>query len=246
VPGKGAPVRLLTLNVHKGRTAWHRRHMLDELRTAVRSSGADVVCLQEVIGESAAASGPAAARPHYEYLADELWPQYAYGRNAVHPAGHHGNALLSRWPIREWRNHDVSQPDSEPRGLLHCSIAVEADWPLHVICVHLGLREAQRRAQTRRLLDLVGTLPGNEPVLVAGDFNDWRRRLDASLREAGLDSAFAGSGDGCPRTFPARLPLLPLDRVYLRGLRVESACVLSARPWPHLSDHLPLLVETSR
>ncbi|KFN45704.1 endonuclease/exonuclease/phosphatase family protein [Arenimonas composti] len=243
--GSAGTLRLLTLNMHKGRAAWNRRHVLAELREAVRSTGADIVCLQEVIGESAAASGPAEARPHYEYLADELWPQYAYGRNAVHPAGHHGNALLSRWPIVQWQNHDVSQPDSEPRGLLHCTVAVEADWPLHVVCVHLGLREAHRRAQARRLLELSAALPASEPLLVAGDFNDWRRRLDPILC-TGFESAFAGVCDGCPRTFPARLPLLPLDRVYLRGLRLQSACVLSARPWPHLSDHLPLLIEAAR
>src|SRR5690606_24116397 len=117
------------------------------------------------------------------------WPQYAYGRNAVHPAGHHGNAVLSRWPIQVWRNHDVSMPDSEPRGLLHCVIAVDEAWPLHVLCVHLGLRESQRQAQVRRLLELVDALPAGEPVLVAGDFNDWRRRLDPVLRGGGLASA---------------------------------------------------------
>lgn len=218
--------------------------MLPELRAAVRGTGADVVCLQEVIG--AAAGGRGDAGPHYEYLADELWPQYAYGLNAVHPAGHHGNALLSRWPIRAWHNHDVSEPGSERRGLLHCVLAVCERWTLHVICVHLGLREAQRRRQAERLLALAATLPANEPLLVAGDFNDWRRRLDPVLTGGGLASAFAAGGEGCPRTFPARMPLLPLDRVYLRGLRLESACVLSARPWPHLSDHLPLLVEARR
>ncbi|WP_425508021.1 endonuclease/exonuclease/phosphatase family protein, partial [Tahibacter caeni] len=59
----------------------------------------------------------------------------------------------------------------------------------------------------------------------------------------GLQSAFARAGGLRPRTFPARWPLLALDRIYVANLRVQSACVLSALPWPHLSDHLPLLAE---
>jgi endonuclease/exonuclease/phosphatase family metal-dependent hydrolase len=236
------PLRLLSINVHKGMSAWHRRFVLAELREAVRSTGADVVCLQEVIGLGGQDAGGV---PHYEFLADTLWPQYAYGRNAVYPEGHHGNALLSRFPIRAWHNHDASVHGSEPRGLLHCTLEPPGFGTLHVICVHLGLGEAQRRHQVDALARLVrAEVPAGEALVVAGDFNDWRRRGDPVVRrDCGVESAFASVGDGCPRTFPARLPLLPLDRIYQRGLDVVSACVLSARPWPHLSDHLPLLVE---
>jgi endonuclease/exonuclease/phosphatase family metal-dependent hydrolase len=244
-PGDGPLLRLLSINVHKGMSAWHRRFVLAELREAVRSTGADVVCLQEVIGEGGDGT---VGVPHYEFLADSLWPQFAYGRNAVYPEGHHGNALLARFPIRAWHNHDASVAGTEPRGLLHCALDAPGFGTLHVVCVHFGLGEAQRRRQADVLADVVrDEVPAGEPLLVAGDFNDWRRRLHGPVqRECGLASAFAAVGDGCPRTFPARLPLLPLDRVYQRGLTVVSACVLSARPWPHLSDHLPLLVEVTR
>lgn len=244
-PDDGPLLRLLSINVHKGMSAWHRRFVLAELREAVRSTGADVVCLQEVIGLGGDATGGV---PHYEYLADSLWPEFAYGRNAVYPEGHHGNAVLSRHPLRYWKNHDASIPGTEPRGLLHCALEPPGFGRLHVVCVHFGLGEAQRRAQADALARLVRreTAP-DEPLLVAGDFNDWRRRIHERLQhDNAMASAFATVGDGCPRTFPARFPLLPLDRVYQRGLSVLSACVLSARPWPHLSDHLPLLVEVTR
>ena len=39
--------------------------------------------------------------------------------------------------------------------------------------------------------------------------------------------------------------MLPLDRIYARDVTVVSAMVLSAMPWPHLSDHLPLLAEVA-
>ena len=235
-------MRVLTINTHKGLAAWNRRFVLSELRDAVRSTAADIVFLQEVIGEKA--SGTRSGEidvAHYEYLADSLWPQFAYGRNAVYPLGHHGNALLSRFPIGDCRNHDASVAGHEPRGFLHCVLTVPGWGGLHVICVHLGLQEAQRQRQIDVLCELLAeSVPASAPVLVAGDFNDWRERVDRQLQDrTELKSAFSRP----PRTFPARWPLLPLDRIYLRNLEVQSACVLAARPWPHLSDHLPLLAE---
>jgi endonuclease/exonuclease/phosphatase family metal-dependent hydrolase len=237
------PLRVLTINTHKGLSPWNRRFMLAELREAVRSTAADLVFLQEVIGEKL--DQAAIAVPHYEFLADELWPQFAYGRNAVNPRGHHGNALLSRHPIVSWRNHDVSVSGPEPRGLLHCTVQLGGARELHAVCVHLGLRESHRAEQLRALCRLVADeVPPDAPLVVAGDFNDWRERAGDVL-EGGcsLQSAFACLGARCPLTFPARWPLVPLDRIYVRGLDVHSACVLSTLPWPHLSDHLPLLAE---
>src|SRR5690242_2875047 len=91
---------VLTVNTHKGFTALNRRFILPELREAVRSVSADVVFLQEVHGAHEQhpmrySNWP--AMPQYEFLADTLWPQFAYGRNAVYPAGDHGNALLSKF-----------------------------------------------------------------------------------------------------------------------------------------------------
>lgn len=241
-------VRVLTINTHKGLAPWNRRFMLGELRDAVRTTGADVVFLQEVAGEEQRSTRNGnLASPHYEFLADQLWPQFAYGRNAVYPHGHHGNALLSRFPIVSEKNHDISVQGPEPRGLLHCVLDVPELGALHAICVHLGLREAHRQRQLQLLKALVveQIAPG-EALVVAGDFNDWRGRADAVLGDGGsLHSVFARAGVAQPRTFPARWPLLALDRIYVSNLRVQSACVLSALPWPHLSDHLPLFAELS-
>jgi endonuclease/exonuclease/phosphatase family metal-dependent hydrolase len=239
-------LRALTLNIHKGRTGGRRRFMLAELREAVRTAGADLVFLQEVLGASRADPVGRTGASQYEYLADQLWSDFAYGRNAANSGGHHGNAVLSRFPIQAWRNHDLSEPGHEPRGLLHCEIAVPG-WPrLHALCVHLGLRQRHRDRQVGLITGVVSALPHREPVIVAGDFNDWRCRADHLLqRDAGLRSGFHAYEDGTPRTFPARFPLLRLDRIYLRALQARNASVLSAAPWPHLSDHLPLLAEVA-
>ena len=239
---------VLTLNTHQGFSALKRHFILTQLREAVRMVSADVVCLQEVLGEHESLSRRHAdwpAVPHYEFIADTLWPQFAYGRNAVYPAGHHGNAMLSKFPIARHDNLDVSVPSAEQRGMLWCVLDVPGTTrQIHAVCVHLGLREAHRRQQLDALCRLVGEqVPADAPLVVAGDFNDWRRNADAVLERCGLREAFVAAGGRHARTFPARWPALPLDRVYVRGVRSARPRVLSGRPWSHLSDHAPLLVE---
>jgi len=243
-----ASLRILTINMHKGFGFLNRGFVLHELREAVRASGADVVFLQEVLGAhrrhaSRYANWP--DQPQYEFLADSMWPQFAYGRNAVYPQGDHGNALLSKYPILQHGNIDVSVGRHERRGLLHCALTLPgAGIVVHAICVHLGLRERQRRSQIGSLIDYVATsVPLDAPVIVAGDFNDWRGRIGDALDEVGLREVFAARERSPARTFPARWPLLRLDRIYVRGLHIEEAAVLDTRPWSHLSDHVPLVAQ---
>lgn len=237
---------VLTLNAHMGFNLLNRRFVLHELREAIRAVAADMVFLQEVLGEHARharrhLNWPEG--PQYEFLADTAWPQFAYGRNAVYPHGHHGNALLSRFPIVRHENRDVSVRGHEERGLLHCVVEIPGrDVQVHTVCVHLGLREAHRERQLDLLCGLVGNeIPENAPLVVAGDFNDWRRRGHARLERCGLREAFHVATGRLAATFPARWPLLPLDRIYLRNARAIAPAVLNAHPWSHLSDHAPLL-----
>ena len=241
--------KLLTLNVHKGFTFWNRRFVLPELRDAVRAVSADVVCLQEVIGSHkrhASRHPNWPSEPQYEFLADSIWGQFAYGRNAVYTEGDHGNGVLSKFPILKWINHDVSVGKHERRGLLHAIIKLPGTTlDAHLICTHLGLFEKQRRAQVERICELVRTaVPDDAPLFIAGDFNDWRLRAHRVLdRCAGLREVFAESRGREARTFPARWPFLRLDRVYYRNARVVTSEVLSMRPWSHLSDHAALSAE---
>jgi len=244
-----APVsvlRVLTVNVHKGFSPLNRRYVLPELREAVRAHHADVVFLQEVLG-SHSRHGERypgwSPLPQYEFLADSLWPMFAYGRNAVYPDGEHGNALLSKFPILEHHNFDVSVHGSEQRGLLHSVLALPGERRVHTICVHLGLDERQRTQQLHLLCGLLDTLPEQAPVVIAGDFNDWRQRADSLLASRGLHEVFTQAFGAPARSFPARWPLLRLDRIYLRNARARAPRVMSRKPWSHLSDHLPLCVE---
>ena len=244
----GFSFRVLTINTHKGFAAFNRRFILPELREAVRTVAPDIVFLQEVLGANEKharrfTNWPAV--PQYEFLADTLWADFAYGRNAVYPDGDHGNALLSRFPIISKRNLDLSVAGSEKRGMLHCILqAPGRAVPLHMICVHLGLKERHRREQLLRLSQHIATLPDDAPLGVAGDFNDWRQRANALLlREAGLEEVFTQANGRPAKTFPARFPLFRLDRIYVRNAGISRPTSLANQPWSHLSDHAPLAVE---
>jgi endonuclease/exonuclease/phosphatase family metal-dependent hydrolase len=244
-------LRVLTVNTHKGFTFFNRKFILHELREAVRAVQADVVFLQEVQGEHEKHSLRFAAwpeAPHYEFLADSIWPEFAYGRNAVYPGGHHGNAVLSKFPIQRFQNRDVSvaAPGPERRGLLHCVLRVPgAKTDVHVVCVHLGLKESHRQKQLNLLCELVNhEAAADEPVIVAGDFNDWQRRAGRLLAErANLHEVFVQAHGRSARSFPARMPFLRLDRIYVRNAQAHEPVVLPRRPWSHLSDHAPLAAE---
>lgn len=234
-------IRVLTLNAHQGFSAWRRRNVLSQIRDGLRTAGADLVFLQEVGG----ADDSEVSTHHYEVLADQVWPQHAYGRNAVTTGGHHGNALLSKYPIVSWQNIDVSVGESEPRGMLHCVLDVpHAPQRLHAVCVHFGLRELHRQQQIERLLGFIATtIPRAAPLVIAGDFNDWRGRAHLRLmRDSSLIEIHAGANGHPARTFPAQLPCLRLDRIYVRNLR-HRPLQLPRRPWATLSDHAPLAGE---
>lgn len=244
-------IKVLTVNIHKGFTALNRKFMLHELREAVRAVGADVVFLQEVAGHHAGHADRYAnypATPHYEFLADRIWPQYAYGRNAVYTEGHHGNAVLSKFPISHFENRDISIAGPERRGLLHCVLELPgALGQVHAVCVHLGLLEAHRRRQIQMLCDMVRQdMPTGARLVVAGDFNDWRRRAHDPLEQgAGLREVFVHAHGRAALTFPARMPLLRLDRIYVAHALSHRPLPLPRKPWSHLSDHAPLAAEIS-
>ncbi|MGH8686496.1 MAG: endonuclease/exonuclease/phosphatase family protein [Burkholderiales bacterium] len=238
-------LRVVTINIHKGLSQFNRRMVIHELREGLRALEADLVFLQEVQGLNERHALRFAAwpsLPQYEYLAQDGW-SHAYGRNRTHHAGHYGNAVLSRHPIVSMENTDVSSHRFERRGLLHCRVGVPG-WPvpLHSVCVHLSLHERGRRRQLDAIVErLAEPALRGEPVVVAGDFNDWRQRATRILADRlGLVEVTAIYGRRPARTFPSILPMLRLDRIYVRGLRVVDASVQRGAPWSLLSDHLAL------
>ena len=221
--------------------------MVHELRERLRSLNPDIAFLQEVQGLHLGHSerlGNWPAMPQHEFLAQNVWQDTAYCGNAVYDHGHHGNAILSRYPILSSHHQDVSDHRLEQRGLLHCVISLPF-WkePLHCVCVHLGLIARSRRRQMDAIAARMERLAADDlPLIIAGDFNDWRNHADDLLADRlGMTEVFGAAGGGRPaRSFPSTLPMFRLDRIYVRGFAVERADVHHGPPWSKISDHAVL------
>jgi len=244
-------LRVVTLNIHKGLSQFNRRMVIHELREGLRELDADLVFLQEVQGVNnrlAVRFEGWPGAPQHEFLAEARW-QHAYGRNRVYEHGHHGNALLSRFPILSSENHDVSDLRYERRGLLHTVVTVPG-WRrnLHCVCVHLSLHERGRGRQLDAIAARLEALAQTDaPIIIAGDFNDWRQRATKVLEHRlGMTEVSYASRGRHVATFPSLLPLLRLDRIYVRGFDVVSSKVHRGPPWSLLSDHLAVSAEIAR
>jgi endonuclease/exonuclease/phosphatase family metal-dependent hydrolase len=233
-------LRIATFNIHKGHTHFNARFSLHQQREQLRQLQADIVFLQEVQGVHVKRSRLFDATGQAEFLADAVWPDYAYGKNSIYPAGHHGNALLSKFPIISNTNINISAHSSEKRGFLHCEISIPGwDAPLHSICIHLGLFAHWRRAQLEVVANFIDAhVPPLAPLIIAGDFNDWSTnsgRVFATRLH--LHEVFDHHTGQSARSFPSWLPLLRLDRIYVRGFHIKQAHIHSGPKFIQLSDH---------
>lgn len=226
--------------------------IVHEQRTHLQNLNTDIVFLQEVVGHHTKhpihfENWPEKAQ--HEFLADTVWSDFVYGKNCVYETGHHGNAILSRYPITSWENEDISAHRFESRGMLHCEIKIP-NWQenLHCICVHFGLFKNGRRQQLlalrRRIKKMV---PQQAPLIIAGDFNDWREMAREILSDSlDLTEVFEFTSGRSACSYPSTRPFLRLDRIYVRGFQVTKTQVHHGEPWSKLSDHAALSAKIIR
>ncbi|MBP6019413.1 MAG: endonuclease/exonuclease/phosphatase family protein [Burkholderiaceae bacterium] len=182
-------IRVVSYNIHKGRSATGSRESLADLRLGLYGLRPDLLFLQEVQGRNERHSS---LHAQHESLGAALSMNTAYGCNAVRPQTDHGNALLSRYPILLQENQDISDHKMEQRGLLHVVVDVGGT-PVHCLVVHLGLFGGGRLRQVAALVKRIKLwVPDDEPLLIAGDFNDWNNRLAPMfVKQLGLYEVFA-------------------------------------------------------
>lgn len=233
-------LRIATYNIHKGVQGLGPLSRLEigNLGLAVEQLDADIICLQEVrkgnLKEQARfADWP--ELPQAQFLAPEGY-EAVYYTNAVTKHGEHGNALLSRWPVIGSQQKDISDHRLEQRGILHAQIDV-AGHVVHTLVVHLGLIHISRLRQIALIREFVqDEIPPDQAVVIAGDFNDWGDQTGLLLRESG----FSEYGQRA-FTYPSLLPVVQLDRIFVRHLVPQSVFVPRGRIWRRMSDHLPLV-----
>ena len=182
-------LRVVSYNIHKGRDATGTRESLTALRLGLYNLRPDLLFLQEVQGRNEEFYN---LDGQHESLAAALSMDVAYGCNAIRQRSDHGNALLSRYPIVQFENQDVSDHRLEQRGLLHVEVDINGT-SVHCLVVHLGLFGGGRSRQVAALVERIKRrVPADEPVLIAGDFNDWNNRLaPLFVQQLGLYEVFA-------------------------------------------------------
>jgi endonuclease/exonuclease/phosphatase family metal-dependent hydrolase len=220
----------MTWNIH-GAHGRNPRFDLAGVIALIESHRPDIIALQEV--DSRRPRGAGVAEP-FAALQTALGAHGVGAKTISTEDGEYGQALISRWPIRNAEIHDISHQEREPRRAIRCEIATPRGM-LRVIATHLGLSIGERRGQAKALLELIGQT--SMTTVVLGDFNDWfwvgsvRKVLAARLPARSRH-----------RTFPSAFPLFRFDRVYcnsgaaLLGTGTDG----SARA---LSDHLPVIAD---
>lgn len=260
-------LRVATYNIHKGVSrqffGLRRLSTIHDLRQRLHELESDLVFLQEVQGQHDRHAAHFAAwpeEPQNVFLAKSAQKRHvfetAYGKNSSYLHGHHGNALLSRFPIVRKDNRDVSDHGLEKRGILHCVVRVERRH-VHCFVIHFGLLAASRMRQTQMLASWIEKeVPPSAPLLIAGDFNDWRDKLSQTMyKRLGVQEVFDEQRQSekkgtqlftsirKARTFPSLLPWLRMDRIYQRGFKTTQVKVLGGPAWARLSDHAPLVAD---
>lgn len=244
-------INILTYNIHKGFDRHNRDFVLHRIKENLHDTEVDIVLLQEIQGrhlhhETRISSWPDVSQ--FEFLADSVWPHYAYAKNAIYRKGHHGNAILSKYEIAEWNNLNLSRFQRASRSLLHGRIELpESRRILHLICVHLDLIGFERKRQLHELKSYIDdSIDEREAIILGGDFNHWQGGLGSSLEaQLGMREAYRQIHGRYARTFPSNRPMLCMDRIYFRGIELVDAGCHGRHPWNELSDHLPLYAHFS-
>lgn len=236
-------IRVATYNVHKCR-GLDGRVRPERIVDVLREIDADIVALQEVV----CLEGKDRASHQARYAAEQLGLHAELGENRRHRGGAYGNAVLSRFPIRNVRNHDISVRGRERRGCLCADVCMAAGACVQVFNLHLGTAYFERQIQAREILrqQMFSDRPPDCSRIVLGDMNEWRRSLASRIFHARFESAGARIRRRGAHTFPGFLPLLPLDHIYFdRDLRLEHVTIHRSRTALVASDHLPLVAEFS-
>ncbi len=230
---------LVSYNIHSG-IGTDGRFDLSRVGEVLREVGADIIAMQEV-GDFRGIT-PREDQP--EHLAEMLGMHMAFGPNVVRNGRRYGNAILTRLPILKSKNYDLSVGRREPRGALRCDLDLGGGKQLHVFCLHLGLSMGERRRQEALLLssDILRDAARKDPLVVCGDFNYWGNGAVPSLVRQAIHDAALELGTPA-RTYPTRLPMMRLDRIYVdAGVRPVSIHPHRTELSRVASDHLPLVL----
>ena len=224
----GRTVRVMTWNIHGG-IGPDGLHDLERMLAVIQRADPDILALQEV--DSRRLKGG----EHPVALLKRVLGHHGIAAAAITTAdGDYGQLLLSRWPLEDAVVHDISVPRREPRRAIAATIHAPAG-RLFIVAAHLGLSFVERRRQCAQMAALADQ--SELTTVVLGDFNDW-------MWPGSVQKVLARKLPGRThhRTFPARMPVLRLDRIYCRPAEALVSSMVDPAG-ADISDHLPLIAE---
>jgi endonuclease/exonuclease/phosphatase family metal-dependent hydrolase len=209
----------------------------DRVAKVISEIAVGVLALQEV--DSSLAPHPGSGLELADLLPDDYTT--VSGPTLFREDGTYGNILLTSRPMTYKKLHDLSVPGREPRGAIEVGIDVDGI-EIHIVATHLGLAWRERSRQAKRLLEIIGPSAASSPLVLMGDFNEWNRHR-RWYRE--IEKLMGKSP--APHTFPARRPLLALDRIWVHRPQLIDELTAHVTPLARVaSDHLPVKARLSR
>jgi endonuclease/exonuclease/phosphatase family metal-dependent hydrolase len=236
-PRDVADVRVVTYNVHRCR-GMDRRTRPERIAAVLASVDADIIALQEVIGPGLTGTG------HAEQIGAALGMGWVMAPARELRRHQFGNVVLSRFPIRDHTQLDLSWKTCEARNSQRVAVDLGGDRLLQVYNAHLGTALLERRYQAPRLAAWVDDHRVKAPKLLLGDFNEWSRGLVADVLAQRLESVDIFPYLKRRRTYPGFFPVLHLDHIYYSGeVAIRHIELPRTRLALVASDHLPLVAD---
>lgn len=234
-------ISVLTYNINKFRNWRFQQNEKNYLKELIKKVDADIVLLQEFAGENSKNSQIAQS---LEDFCDDIWPHFIYGKNSVYSYGHHGNAILSKYPITHWKNFDLTTNRFEQRGILYAQVEIVSEekvTSLDLYCTHLDLLQMGRNKQTDQVVKIIKENSAENAYILAGDLNDWNLKIHKKLKSClEVEEASEIVNSKLLKTFPSISPRVCLDRIYIKNL-IPTMSDIPFEPKEVLfSDHLPI------
>ena len=229
-------IQIVSWNIHRCFGS-DGRHAPERIAAVLKSLNADIIALQEV-DSSLRVAGEI---DQLSFLANELGMKAIMGPTLKRDYGAYGNAVLSRFPVCNAEEYDLSYRKFEPRGALGVEFELGLSQRLRVVNAHLGLRYWERAFQLDQILSEI-VWPNSDcldqPAVLLGDFNEWFPFTGNGLR---LKRNFREISRRTP-TFPSSWPRFSLDRICVSGeVSQFSSRVEAGTAARTASDHLPLV-----
>jgi endonuclease/exonuclease/phosphatase family metal-dependent hydrolase len=242
-PSGSAVLRILTYNVHRC-VGTDGRLDVGRIAAVIAAESPDIVALQEVDVGRARTGGVDQAHD----LAKRLGMVSRFHAALQVEEEQYGDAVLTARPERLVKAGPLPGhpriPRLEPRGALWVSVDVGDSREVQIINTHLGLVPYEQRLQAEALAgpDWLGSTRG--PTVLLGDFNSTPRTRPHQILARRLISARHVRPGARIATFPAALPVLRIDHVFVSAEVRVSGLRVGASPAARIaSDHRPLIMD---